>query len=61
MDLKDKVALITGGTQGIGLAIAEDFLKAGAQVVITGRDLARTEAAAAALSGGPFCGHPGAL
>jgi NAD(P)-dependent dehydrogenase (short-subunit alcohol dehydrogenase family) len=36
--LAGKRALITGGTTGLGLAIAERFLAEGAQVVITGRD-----------------------
>ncbi len=36
--LKDRVALITGATSGIGFAIASSFLKNGASVVITGRN-----------------------
>ncbi|HLX42581.1 MAG TPA: SDR family oxidoreductase [Bryobacteraceae bacterium] len=38
MDLKDKVALITGGTAGIGRATAHTLHAAGARVAITGRD-----------------------
>ncbi len=37
MDLKNKRALITGGTKGIGEAIALDFASHGADVVINGR------------------------
>jgi len=47
-DVTGKVALITGGTRGIGLAIAEDLLKAGAKVVINGRS--ETEEAKELLS-----------
>lgn len=43
--LANKIALITGGNSGIGLATAEEFLKAGASVVITGRDPATLRSA----------------
>lgn len=43
--LNDKVAVITGGTSGIGLATAHRFVQEGARVFVTGRDLGRLEAA----------------
>lgn len=35
--LKGKVAIVTGGTTGLGKAIAQRFIDEGAKVVITGR------------------------
>lgn len=37
MRLTDKAAIVTGATKGIGLAIAEEFAREGAKVVLTGR------------------------
>nr|WP_312866786.1 glucose 1-dehydrogenase [Streptomyces zagrosensis] len=48
----DKTALVTGGTSGMGLAAARRLLTEGAQVVITGRDTARLDAAVTDLAGG---------
>ena len=51
-DLDGRVAAITGGTRGIGRAIAEAFLRDGASVVITGRDAAKGKRALDEMSGG---------
>ena len=42
--LAGKVALVTGGTLGIGLAVVEEFLSFGAEVIAVARDAARLEA-----------------
>ncbi|MFH1826049.1 MAG: 3-oxoacyl-[acyl-carrier-protein] reductase [bacterium] len=51
MHLKDKVALITGGAQGIGKAIAEALVKHGAKVVISDINLELAEQTAKELGG----------
>lgn len=47
--LQGRTALITGGTSGIGSAIAKAFLKAGASVVITGRSQKKVDSAVQAI------------
>lgn len=48
--VKDKVILITGGSKGIGLGIAEVLLSEGARVAITGRDEKTVKKSAEELS-----------
>ena len=53
MDLRlnGKKAVVTGGTQGIGYAVAQEFLREGAYVVISGRNEERLERALQDLAG----------
>jgi len=53
-DLAGRRALITGSSQGIGLALAEGLAAAGAAIVLNGRDADRVEAAAQAMRGRGF-------
>ena len=50
--LEGKVAVVTGGNSGIGLATAKEFAREGARVVITGRDARTLEEAAREIGGG---------
>ena len=49
MNIKEKVVVITGSTKGLGRALAEAFIKAGARVVVSSRDEAETQSVAAAV------------
>jgi len=51
MNLTGRTILITGGSAGIGLAFAKKFVDLGNQVIITGRNQAKLDAAKAVLPG----------
>lgn len=51
MDLKNSTILITGGTNGIGLEFARQFLQQGATVIVTGRDQHKLELTKTQLPG----------
>jgi NAD(P)-dependent dehydrogenase (short-subunit alcohol dehydrogenase family) len=61
LDLEGKVALVTGGSRGIGLGIAKAYVAAGARVMITSRNVESCEAACAEIGGGAGfeAGHVG--
>jgi len=48
-DLKDRVAIVTGGNGGIGLGMARGLAEAGAAIVVAGRDVDKSEQAVKSL------------
>ena len=55
LELDGRVVLITGGTDGLGLALARRLVDEGASVAVCGRDAGRLERAQAALGGDALC------
>ena len=58
-DLTGRLALITGSSQGIGLAIAQGLIEAGARVVLNGRDPTKLQSAARGLGQAAFAADDG--
>lgn len=54
-DIRGKIALVTGGTSGIGRMIARSLAKRGVRTYITGRDAGRTEEVAREISPEGLC------
>ena len=52
LDLAGQVAVVTGGSSGIGLAVVEELGRRGVKVVVAGRDAERVEKAAASVPEG---------
>ena len=48
--MKDKVVIITGGSSGIGKALAEEFGMRGSKILITGRNVEQLEKTVAELA-----------
>lgn len=58
--VREQIVLLSGGTRGIGRAIAQGFAERGAHVVVTGRQtetVARAEAEIQPQEGGSICGR----
>ena len=53
--LNGKKILITGGSSGLGFAIAQKFLEEGAAIIITGRNEQKLKTASAQLKDCPYC------
>lgn len=53
-DFQDQVAVVTGGAQGIGRAVAERLAEGGARIAIWDRDRKLADDAAAEIGGGAF-------
>ncbi len=56
-ELAGQVALVTGGSRGIGLAICREFVRAGARVAVLARDGKKAQEAAASLPGSGCQGY----
>lgn len=55
-DLRGRSAFVTGGTSGIGFAVASLLARSGARVVVASSNAAKVDAAVAALGGAPHAG-----